>query len=380
MATHNRPLALDLGSQTIRLAVCSPGGLAATTHEQPALVLISRPPLRVVAVGREAAEIAEGSLPPGVEALRPLRGGLIASLDPAVALIRAALHAVMGGERGLAALRRKPPILVALPATATDSERAAVSAALRQVGWRRVGLVPGPLAAAVGAEVPGRGGRPQVLCDLGAGKVEAAVVRNGGVALARTWRLGGDWLDAGIIRAVRRRRGHLITPAMAEQARIASGEISPLPTEEEVATGRKPGTGPLRRRRLGTGPLMERVTAGGTFEIAHANRHTKSGLPEFNSDDMRAGLLDSLRPLLENLAWFWEDLPAEAREAATDDGVTLTGGLAQTPGLADTLAHLFHTAVRVADAPAAATLRGLADLSTDQLIWTAPWPPLWETD
>ena len=373
--SRSHVLALDLGTSQIRLAACNAQGQAETICEYPSLVLVSRPPQRVVAVGAQAAGVADGSLPVGVEALRPLKVGVIAALDPVVALIRAALNELMGGEGVFAGLRSKPRVLVGLRATATDVERALVMQALHAVGLRQAVLLPITLAAALGAELPINANRPTCVCDLGAGKVEAAVLRGGEVQMARAWALGGDWLDHSVMRSVRRRRGHQITPAMAEQARFASGEVSLVPPAQP---GGRPGTGPLRRRRMGTGPLMQRVTAGGSFTEAHAGAHSLSGLPEFNSEDMRVGLQEGVRPLLDQLLWFWEDMPYDVREAVSDDGLVLTGGLALLPGLADTLAHMLQVEVRVAPDPAAATLRGLAELTAQPSAWTTPWRPVWE--
>jgi sugar (pentulose or hexulose) kinase len=178
---------------------------------------------------------------------------------------------------------------------------------------------------------------------------------------------------------VRRRRGTDITPIMAEQARRESGEIGLLRTRRED----DPQVSPMARRRMGTGPLMQVVTAGGTFGEVRNKPRTTSHVPEFNSEDVQTGLTEGVRPLLEQLGWFWEDLPTDLREAVEEQGLTLTGGLAQTPGLAEAIARALHVPVQVAPDPAGATLRGLVELAaaapTDPLpAW--PWPPLWNND
>src|SRR4051794_37007550 len=88
---------LDLGTSTLRLAPVTPGKYQADAPppvalEMPALTLVDREKSSVVAVGRQAANIAKASLPSGVEVVRPWREGLVAAFDPAVALVRHALH------------------------------------------------------------------------------------------------------------------------------------------------------------------------------------------------------------------------------------------------------------------------------------------------
>ncbi len=370
--SRNRMLALDLGTSRIRVAAASGEGRA----ELPALVLVTEPPSQVIATGSGAATIAAGTMPPGISALHPIQGGLIAALDPAVALIRAALAEALGTERGWGSLRGGPRVVFNLPAPATDTARSTVQVALRAAKVREATPVPTILAAALGAELPVRGARPFVVCDLGAGHVEIALLRNGQVQQARAWPLGGDWLDEAIVRAVRRRRGNDITPVMAAQARHESGEVGLLRTRRED----DPQVAQMARRRIGTGPLMQAVTAGGTFgEIRHKPRNT-SHVPEFNSEDVQTGLMEGIRPLLEQLNWFWEDLPALDRDSVEDQGLTLTGGLAATPGLAEAVARTLHTSVRIAPDPAGATLRGLLELAAAPtppvIVW--PWPPLWD--
>jgi rod shape-determining protein MreB len=371
--SRNRVLALDLGSSRVRVATADGQARA----ELPALVLVTGPPAQVVAVGNGAATIAAGTLPPDIVALRPVRGGIIAVLDPAVALIRTALQEAIGPERGWRSLRGGPRVVVGLPAAATEAEQATARVALQAAQVREAGVVPAPLAAALGAELPVRGTRPHVVCDLGAGRVEIALLRHGQVQQAQHWPLGGEWLDRAIIRAVHRRRGNDITPTMAEQARHEAGEIGLIRTRREDD---QQGA-PLARRRMGTGPLMQVVTAGGTFgEVRHKPR-TTSHVPEFNSEDVQTGLIEGVRPLLEQLNWFWEDLPPAERDMVSEQGLTLTGGLALTPGLAEAIARTLRVPVQVAADPAGATLRGLVALAAapePPPAW--PWPPLWNND
>jgi rod shape-determining protein MreB len=355
-------LALDLGSSVLRIAALDEQGQPTVINEIPALVLVTQNPMRVVAVGAQAATIGEASMPEGVLALHPIRQGVIAAFDPAVALIRAALQEALGGERGVLSLRGGPRAVFNLPATATEVERTTALEALRCVGIKEATPVPTGLAAGLGAGI--HAARAQMVCNLGAGLVEATVLRNGQVFRARTWPLGGRWLTGAVARAVRRRRGHQITRKMAEQALLAAGDV-------DTAEGGRP--------RMDTGQLMQRVTAGGAFGELGLNPHTVSRLPEFNSEDMQTGLLEGTRVLFDQLLWFWEELPPEIRRTVTESGVLLTGGLVRLRGMADALARALHMPVRVVEAPEGATLRGLLTLAAApaEPLPAWPWPPLW---
>lgn len=387
-------LVLDLGTATLRLAMVLPGKYspdapAPAIIEMPAVTLVDRERHSVAAVGTQAAALAKGSLPTGVEIVRPMREGMIAAFDPAVALVRQALHEATGGERALRRLTRKPRALYSLPATASDAMRHITGDVLTYAGLGACTPIPATLAAGVGAELPVKSSRLHAICDLGAGVSEIAVLGNGRVLVARSWPFGGDWLDTAIIRAVRRRRGNTITRAMAEEARREFGALDEdySYNGKPVAVGSDDGLDPAqrriiaRRRNTGTGPLMASVGAGGSFRRAGHNPHSRSGLPEFNPQDVAAGLSDGARGLIEGIALFWEDLDGKMRDGIAAEGLMLTGGAATLPGLAPAIARALSVPVRLAADPAGATIRGLIELGSDPANWEAAWswPPAWES-
>ncbi len=386
-------LVLDLGTGTLRLALVLPGKYSAdapapTVITMPAVTLVDRERHSVAAVGTQAAALAKGSLPSGVAVVRPLRAGVVDAFDPAVALVRQALHEATGGERALRRLTRKPRALYTLPATAGDAIRHITSDVLSYAGIGAGLPIPATLAAGVGAGLPVRSSRLHAICDLGAGISEIAVLGNGSVLAARSWPLGGDWLDTAIIRAVRRRRGNTITRVMAEEARREFGALDEdySYNGKPVAEGSNDGLDPAqrrviaRRRSTGTGPLMATVSAGGSFGRVGHNPHSRSGLPEFNPQDVAAGLSEGVRSLIEGIVLFWEDLEPPVRESLTGDGLLLTGGAATLPGLAPAITRALGVPVRLAADPAEATMRGLIELGSDAANWDRawPWPPIVE--
>jgi actin-like ATPase involved in cell morphogenesis len=122
------------------------------------------------------------------------------------------------------------------------------------------------------------------------------------------------------------------------------------------------------------------VSAGGAFGEVPPNPHSRSGLPEFRTEDVSAGLNEATRVLVERLAWFWEELDPPTRAAVGQDGLILTGGAAQVPGLPEAMSRVLDIPVTLAADPAGATLRGLLELGHDRATWSLPWPwpPPWE--
>jgi actin-like ATPase involved in cell morphogenesis len=394
----SRALVLDLGTRTLRLAFVTPGKYAGPAAdgagallEMPALTLIDQERRSVVAVGTRAAAIAGGTLPTGVVAARPLRDGQIVAFDAGVALVRAALHEAMGGESALRRLARRPRVLYSLPSTASDVERRVMRDVLRAAGFGTANPVPAAVAAGVGAELPVQGNRPRMICNIGAGRAEIAVLAGGKVTLARGWPLGGDWFDQAIVRAVRRQRGITIPAAMAEESRREFGALDEdydyrgerAPVAAGLSAGQEDDPQQrliAKRRALGTGPLMARVSAGGSFGKSGRNPHNRSGLPEFRAHDVESGLAEGARALIERLAWFWEDLDPATRTTVEQDGLTVAGGAAQLPGLTPAIGRALGIRATLAADAAHTGIRGLIELGADRAAWRTAWgwPPEWE--
>ena len=172
---------------------------------------------RVLAVG-EDAKLMLGRTPESIQAIRPLRDGVIADFDVAEEMIKHFIRKVhrRGGWS-------KPKILVCVPHGATPVERRAIRESVLAAGARKAGLISEPIAAAIGAGMPIADPTGNMVVDIGGGTTEVAVLSLGDVVYARSIRVGGDRMDEAIINYLRRQHNLLVGEATAEKIKTQIG-------------------------------------------------------------------------------------------------------------------------------------------------------------
>jgi rod shape-determining protein MreB len=206
-------LAIDLGTASTLVFVRGRG----VVLNEPSVIAMHRHSGRVLAVGSAAKQMI-GRTPEQVEAVRPLRRGVVADAAPAAAMLRRFL----ADEWWRLRLRRWQ-VVVAVPAGITAVERRAAEEVVRAAGARRVRVVEAPTAAALGVGLDiGEPGAAMV-ADLGGGTTEVAILSLGGVVIERAVKIGGDDLDQAIIAYVREMHGLVLGEATAEQIKIIAG-------------------------------------------------------------------------------------------------------------------------------------------------------------
>ena len=177
----------------------------------------------VHAVGIEAKQML-GRTPGHMEAIRPMRDGVIVDFEVAEEMVRHFIRKVLG-RRPLI----NPRVVVSVPSGATAIERRAINDALLNAGARRVGLIDRPMAAAIGAGLPIHEPEASMIVDLGAGTAENAILARSGILYSRSVRTGGDKMDDGIIQYLRQRHNLLIGETTAERIKKDVGAaIGPL--------------------------------------------------------------------------------------------------------------------------------------------------------
>jgi rod shape-determining protein MreB len=281
-----RDVGLDLGSANLRLYV---RGRGVVLHE-PSVVAHGADSDRLYAVGQDAREMEERA-PPRITVTRPIRGGVVADYELTVRLLQVLLrHA--GGRLPLG----RPAVMLTVPAGITSVEsRALVDAAL-QAGAGEVYLIPAPLAAAIGANVPIGNASGHLLLDLGAGTTQAAVLSLNDIVISRTLRQGGERLDALIAAHLKRQHRLLIGRHTAEELKLRLASAVPLP--EDAA---------LEVKGLDAASGLPRTVRVGSWELTDALRE---GLQS---------IVDTVRTVLEQT-------PPELASDIADKGILLTGG------------------------------------------------------
>src|SRR5216110_600467 len=181
---------------------------------------------KVKAVG-EDAKLMMGKTPDSIQAIRPLRDGVIADIDVAEQMIKHFIHKVHGGQKRF---MRWPQIVICVPSGSTSVERRAIRDAAQNAGASQVWLIEEPMAAAIGADMPVTEPIGSMVLDIGGGTTEVAVLSLRGLAYSTSVRVGGDKMDEAIVSYVRRNHNLLIGDATAERIKKDYG-VAVMPAD-----------------------------------------------------------------------------------------------------------------------------------------------------
>ena len=179
---------------------------------------------RVVhAVGNDARMML-GRTPENIEAIRPMKDGVIADFDVAEKMIKHFIEKVK--SEGGFMRRAKPKVVICVPSGATAVEERAIYQSAQQAGARKVFLIEEPMAAALGAGLPIHEPAGSMIVDIGGGTTEVAVLSLDGIVYSRSVRVGGDKMDDAIIQYVRRTTNLLIGEMTAERIKKEVGSAT----------------------------------------------------------------------------------------------------------------------------------------------------------
>src|ERR1700742_5209418 len=220
-------IAIDLGTANTLVYVKGRGIIL----NEPSVVAITtnRGKAKVLAVGNEA-KLMLGRTPGNIQAIRPLRDGVIADFDVAEEMIKHFIRKVHN-RRSFAS----PQVIVCVPSGSTAVERRAIQESAERAGARKVLLIEEPMAAAIGAGLPVTEPSGSMVVDVGGGTTEVAVISLGGIVYARSVRVGGDKMDEGIIAYIRRHQNLLIGEASSERIKKEIGSAA-LPMDGNGVT------------------------------------------------------------------------------------------------------------------------------------------------
>ena len=220
-------MAIDLGTANTLVYV---KGRNIVLNE-PSVVAIAKvkDKKHVLAVGEEAKQML-GRTPGNIEAIRPLRDGVIADFEIAEDMIKYFIRKVHN-RRSFAS----PLVVICVPSGSTAVERRAIQESAEAAGARKVFLIEEPMAAAIGAGLPVTEPTGSMVVDIGGGTTEVAVLSLGGIVYAQSVRVGGDKMDQAIIAYIRRTHNLLVGERSAERIKEAIGSACP-PEEGEGRT------------------------------------------------------------------------------------------------------------------------------------------------
>lgn len=351
-------IGIDLGTANTLVLVKGKGIVV----REPSVVARHRKSGAVLAIGTEAKRMV-GKTPQAIEALRPLRDGVIADFDAAEAMLTHYVRFVHE-THGLMPRVPRPRVVVGIPSGVTEVERRAVQEVCLSAGAREAYLIEEPMAAAIGVGLPIEEPRGHFIVDIGGGTTEIAVISLGGIVLNRSIRIAGDELDEAVQNFVRLKSGLLLGIGSAEEVKIAVGSAYPFedaPSPEALEAQ----VVPLRQAS------REQGKKKGTLKIVVRGRNLETGLPKslmINSVEVREALAPVIQQIIEEIKETLEETPPELIADIFEHGITMAGGSSLLRGIDKLLSEEVKMPVWVADDPETAVVRGCGALLEDSRL------------
>jgi rod shape-determining protein MreB len=322
LGLFSNDISIDLGTANTLIYVRGQG----VVLNEPSVVAIrdnGRGNRSIVAVGNEAKKML-GRTPGNIQAIRPLKDGVIADFHVTEKMLQAFIRKVHEAKF----FQPSPRVLVCVPCGSTQVERRAIRESAAGAGARQVFLIEEPMAAAIGAGMPVSEASGSMVVDIGGGTTEVATLSLNGIVYSDSVKVGGDRFDDAIIKFVRRNYGMLIGEASAEKIKH---EIGTAYSEAD------PKIIEVRGRNLAEGVPR-------SFTL--------------NSNEILEALQDPLSSIVGAVRTALERTPPELGADVAEHGIVLTGGGALLRNLSTRISEETGVPVIVADDPLTCVARG----------------------
>jgi len=311
-------IGIDLGTANTLVYVRGQG----IVLNEPSVVAIEKSTGKVLAIGSAAKEMT-GRTPGGIEAIRPLKDGVIADFDISERLIADFIRRVVKHK-----FLMKPRVVISVPSGITEVEKRAVRDSAENAGAREVYLIQEPMAAAIGVGLPVEQPSGSMIIDIGGGTSEIAVIALNGIVNDTSIRIAGDELNDAIIMYLKKNYNLLIGELTAEDIKIKIGSAFPLDKELSME---------IKGRDL----------------VAGVPKNLK-----LSSVQVREALSETIDIIVEAVRQALERTPPELASDILERGIILTGGGALLRGLDRRLRQETNLPVNVAEDPLTCVVRG----------------------
>ena len=321
LGVFSTDLAIDLGTANTCVYVKGHG----LVLREPSVVAVKRDNRGnkvVLAVGHDAKRML-GRVPGNIEAIRPMKDGVIADFEVTEAMLR---HFISKAHKSNHFVH--PRVMICVPTGVTQVEKRAVKESAQSAGAREVYLIEEPMAAAIGANLPITEPISNMVVDIGGGTTEVAVISLAGIVYSRSVRMGGDKMDEAFMTHVKRKYNLLIGETSAEDIKIKIGSAYPLDPEE-------------------------------TLEIK--GRDLLDGIPKnitITSEEIRKSIAEQVDSIVQAVRIALEQTPPELAADIVDRGIVLTGGGALLKGLDQLLRDQTNLPITVVDDPLSTVVMG----------------------
>ena len=319
-------IAVDLGTANTLVYVKGEG----IVLNEPSVVAIDKGSGRIMAIGLEAKRML-GRTPEAIEAVRPLKDGVIADVDITEMMLRHFLKQVTAKR----VFRIKPRVVVGVPSGITELERRAVRSSAMSAGAKAVFMVAEPMAAAIGVGLPVETPTGNMVIDIGGGTTEIAVIALAGIVSNTSIRVGGDEFDSAIVTLLRKNYNLLIGEPTAEAIKIQIGSAFEVGEEREMDV---------------------------------KGRDLVSGIPKtvhVHSQEIRECIQEPIQAVVEAVRRALEITPPELASDIVDRGIVMTGGGALIRGMDRLLQHETNLPIHVDEEPLSCVARGVGRILDD---------------
>ncbi len=324
----SKDMAIDLGTANTVVSLKGEGIII----NEPSVVAVQHDRYgrdRILAVGSEA-KMMIGKTPMNIQAVRPMRDGVIADFEMTERMIRYFIEKAHNRKSFL-----RPRIIICIPHGITQVERKAVKESALSAGAREVYLVDEPMAAAIGAGIPVSSPDGYVVVDIGGGTTEIGVTSLGGLVISKSIKVAGDRFDKAIIDYVRQNFNLFIGERTAETIKIEIGTAVKLPKDLVIKVKGRDSSG-----------LLSTI--------------------ELDSEGVRAALKEPLKEMVLAVRQVLEEMPPDLAGDVVDNGIVLTGGGALIRGIDTYIATEVKLPVRVADEPLLAVAYGTSKVLDEE--------------
>ncbi len=313
-----KDIGIDLGTANVLIYVKGQG----IVLNEPSVVAIDAETKKTLAVGREAHEML-GRTPGKVNAIRPLKDGVIADFEVTEIMLNYFIKKING--KGILS---KPRILICCPSNITNVEKNAIKEAAERTGAKKVFLDDEPKVAAVGAGIDISKPSGNMVIDIGGGTTDVAILSLGGIVTSESVKVAGDTFDSDIMKYIKDKYKLLVGEVTAQDIKLNIGNVFPNSKDEKMD---------VRGRDLVTG-LPKTVT--------------------ISSKEVEEALKESVDVIIHAAKTVLENTPPELSADIIDKGIVLTGGGALLNGFDKLLAQELKVPVYVAESPLTCVAEG----------------------
>ena len=313
-----KDIGIDLGTANVLIYIKGQG----IVLNEPSIVIIDKDSKKMLACGKEAKEML-GRTPGNIEAIRPMKDGVIADFEVTEMMLNNFIRKVNGKS-----FLSRPRILICCPSNITQVEKNAIKEAAERTGARKVFIEEEPKVAAIGAGLDISKPSGNMVIDIGGGTTDIAITSLGDIVTSESIKIAGNTFDNDIIKYLKDKYKLLVGDKTAEEIKFEIGSVYPEGKNEKME---------VKGRDLVTG-LPHTIT--------------------LTSEETEEALRESVYAIIHAAKNVLEQTPPELSADIIDKGIVVTGGGALVHGFEDLLAHELKVPVFIAESPLTCVVEG----------------------